>query len=186
MKRTNLLLAVLLTLALSACQKENLDIVSEPQTAYFANFLLLHDIVHGQCVEGTSFCLTARPEDPHTNTGPVGTDEFTARPVLQSDGRLVFRPDASIPASSLSDEALDLLLQRRRIVVSNGFFIDEDLIRQAYLDAGIGFSGRRIEIPAGEYEVTLDDETHDANGQYAKVSVTICGEEWCLTITIEF
>ncbi len=186
MKRTNLLLAALLALAVTACRKEPLDIVNEPQTVYHANFLLQHDILNGQCVTGTSFCLSARPEDPKTGTGIVGFDEFTARPVLESDGRLVFRPDAPIPADSLSAETIDQWVSRRRVVVPDGFFIAEELIRQAYLDAGIDFTGRRVEIPAGEYEVSLSEESYDDNGQYAKVSVTICGEDWCVTITIEW
>ncbi len=185
MIRIHLFLAALLTLALPACQKEDLDIVSQPQTAYFADFLLMHDIVHGQCVEGTSFCLSARPEDPHTGTGAIGTDEFLARPVLESDGRVVFLEDEVIPAGKLSPAAQNQLFERRRIVVQEGFFIDEDLIRQAYRDAGIEYTGRRIEVKPGEYEVVLD-ETTDANGQRITVTVTICGDEWCLTITVEF
>jgi len=179
MKSVNVFLLALVTFSLftlSACQKDPVeDIVPEPQTVYFGNFLLMQDIEHGKCVPGLSFCLTARPEDPHNaETLPLGMDEFLARPKLNSDGSLVF--EGKLKEENLSPEAAKQFLERRRIVVRNGFTLDEDLVRQAFEDAGIDFgpgeSPRIFEVPQGEYEVLVDEEL-DATGQRIKITITI-------------
>ncbi|GEM_PF-4270259 len=182
MKNYRFILAAMIGLMVSACQKESLDITTDPhQPIYFANFLLLQDIEQGTCVDGQGFCLTARPETDTTQL-TLGIDELLARPRLASDGRLMF--EATTSTDRLSPEATRLLLEKPRIVIEAGFYVDENIIAQAYADAGMEVPSRRILIAPGPYDISRE-QTTDANGQLLKVEFTICGEEWCLIITID-
>ncbi|MAT55674.1 MAG: hypothetical protein CMN32_14455 [Saprospirales bacterium] len=169
----------LAALSFTACKKEE----SNP-TKTFGKFQLLADVEHGKCVPGSGLCLTAATLDINTTGSSVSLeDEIIATGKINpADESLHFT--ATINQSQLSDEASRQLLVDRMVVVKNSFEVDPELVRQAFADSGLSFNGETYTIPAGTYDVQVEEE-QDATGQTLRIVITIKIGPVTIEITIE-
>ncbi len=182
MKFLNLFFALSVVFPLlifSACEKEDLR---KDGPVSFGKIILLQDVKNDQCVDGMGVCISAVPfDDPkEASSFPLNMDEVLVRPELDSDGRVVFQ--GTMSGDDLSQEAKTLLLDEKRLIVANSFYLPVELIRQAYEDAGMDYKDQRVEVEKGEYVVSMA-EGGGANLIWVKICIE--GSSWkiCLEVT---
>ncbi len=181
--------AILLTF--TACQKDPIDDL-QPDTnrAYYAHVNFMRGFgfnPQGGCVPTPSMCIEEilLTTEQFKNTKP-GTNEFFARPeakALKADlAALILMGEMEL--SQLDDEARHQLFDEGRLLFEAETPLPDNVVRQAFENAGLKYEGQRFSIKPGAYKV---EHLGGGNGELpAKIIITITISPDEITITIEW
>lgn len=188
MKSLNFFLLALLTFGLmffTSCKDDSNDDLNPKQQVNYAHisFLKDHFATEG-CVKGLGFCLEPLPLLPEeVDSVQLPQDEFLSRVKAEmyvEDIRFLF----SGTLIQLSEEAKKQILEDRIVVIKEGFNVPEELVKQAFENSGRTYNGETIEVPAGQYEVQVE-QVPDDSGTLRKIKIKIKVGKVEITIEIE-
>ncbi len=180
MKRFSVVLFSALILALvaatfTACQKDEVTTPTDRSTGIVIKLFSRFQT----CQWGTFLCIL-RDNIPGNELDKVSleADQFTSRPTVLADGAVQL--SGEIPIEKLSAEGRAQLLQERVMVVDESFTLSDNLLKQAYANAGKTYDGQRIQVVKGVYPIDFNG----GSGEALKIKITITIKDGELVIKV--
>lgn len=173
------LLALFSLIALAACQKEE----PQPDPANEQRLWLIGLLrQYATCEAGSGVFCIRRENVSKSDLAYLtpGEDEAFATPEITPEGHL--RLTAEVDVKTLSPEIRSRLLEEKTLMVDDQFEVPESMVRQAFVNSGKTFDGRRFFVTPGPKTIK-----HEGSGTSSrKIKITIKWDGETITITITF
>lgn len=174
------LLALFSLITLAACQKEE----PQPDPANEKGLVWIGLLrQYATCKAGGLFCIR-RENVSKSDLAYLtpGEDEAFATPEITPEGHLSLT--AEVDVETLSPETRSRLLEEKTLMVDDQFEVPESMVRQAFVNSGKTFDGRRFFVTPGPK--TIKHEGSGTSPKTIKITIEWDSKNRTLTITIEF
>ncbi|MFN7117177.1 MAG: hypothetical protein ACK4TA_10290 [Saprospiraceae bacterium] len=126
---------------------------------------------YNSCRPGGLLCIrTENLLEKEAFALPLDLDHAVTKPIILEDGSLQMEMKVSI--EQLSPELRAQLLEKKALVVEEGFQLPEHIMQQAYINSELQYKGQQAEVPKGVYRVVAQDGNGTAP-QLLTITITI-------------
>lgn len=163
------LILVFVSISFQSCEKDTTETVSPTDTNRWIVIGLGRQF--NSCRPGGVLCIrTDDLKEKEALSLPLDQDHAITKPTVLEDGAVQMEMKVNI--EQLSPELRAQLLEKKTLVVEEGFKLPEHIMQQAYTNAGLKYNDQQAEVTKGVYRIT----SPDGNGtgpQLLTITITI-------------